>query len=119
VTLRVVLVQVVLQARTQQEAEQAAMPIIEGLAIDCSLHGLDLLPLLTGDPNDTDPLVKPARLKLSGRTKFKGRLTDEAQSSALDEASRSPYAAPGAGKAATGSGSTLRSAAETRPVESR
>lgn len=48
--------EVVLQARTQQEAEQAAMPIIEGLAIDCSLHGC----VRCCSPVDVSPFLRRA-----------------------------------------------------------
>jgi len=92
------------------------------------MNRLDLLPLLTGDPNDpNDPLVKPARLKLSGRTKFKGRLTHEdgehkhtmeqqqpSRSSAAAIASTRPDATAAAGKGLNGNSSSTRGAPERR-----
>jgi hypothetical protein len=37
-----------LRARTQEDAIAVGTPIIEGLNVDCTLHGVDLLPLVAG-----------------------------------------------------------------------
>eukprot|EP00976_Prorocentrum_cordatum_P093821 1189551-Prorocentrum_minimum.AAC.2 len=98
-----------LAVRTQEEAMIVGTPVVEGMDIDCTLHGVDLLPLMAGEPESHDPLVRPVRLKLSGRAKFKGALTHDTQDT-------TQTAGNSAGSASL-AGSSSPSAAGTRPGE--
>ena len=66
-------------ARTQAEASAASRPVIESCDVDLGLAGLDMMAYVSPPPAKLAPTpTQPLRLKLAGRAKFDGRLTNTA-----------------------------------------
>lgn len=62
-------------ATTQEEATSAAQPLIEGCDIHLNIQGADLMSLVAKQDNVNTSVPPPFRLKMYGRTRFKGELT--------------------------------------------
>lgn len=62
-------------ATTQEEATAAAQPLIEGCDISLNVQGADLMSLVGQGDTATSSVPSPFRLKVHGRTRFKGELT--------------------------------------------